>query len=147
MAQTKEKHLWQWLRQAKFIIGADLFLGRVENNVTAGNPDVDCCFSGLAFGIELKSVARPKRETTKIKIRLEKSQLWYHQTKTRAGGIIYNLIQVGSGAEARRYLVHCKHNDLLVLGLTENSLASIAIVDPLSKPVEIFMAIKDNRNG
>lgn len=106
---AREKSLWKWLSQARDheLVGDGLHMTRVENTLEEGFPDVEGCWDGGAFWIELKSVARPARETTRVlapdDIR-PKQPPWLTK-RWCAGGNAFMLIQVGERSKARRYLI------------------------------------------
>ena len=52
---AREVRLWEWLRDG--LRGTDgLHMRRVENLVSEGDPDVDGCWHGRYFELELKGV-------------------------------------------------------------------------------------------
>lgn len=71
----------------------------------AGYPDVEGCIGGRSFTIELKAVTRPVWPATPIHTGLTVQQLAWARRRAQAGGHSFALIQVGSGADACRYLI------------------------------------------
>jgi hypothetical protein len=105
---ARESSLWKWLLNGKDAFTDDLLhMTRIENLVDEGTPDVEGCLDGDAFWIELKSNARPKRETTRcIEPRdIRPQQEPWLKRRWNAGGNAWMLIQIGEGHNAKRYLV------------------------------------------
>jgi hypothetical protein len=105
-AKARESQLWLWLKKAEPEFGSDLHWERIENLVGKGTPDVHGCVHcwgsrKATFTIELKTVAR----TRFINCGLSQEQLWWAERRAQAGGSHWLLIQVGSGAAAKRYLI------------------------------------------
>lgn len=80
-------------------------MDRVENSIMGGMPDVDGCINGLQFWIELKCAARPANPSTPIKPKFQPGQIPWIKRRINAGGTAHVLIQIGSGRDARRYLI------------------------------------------
>lgn len=97
--KTEEKNLWKWLKGVEQQVkpGA-LHMERVENTASRGTPDVEGCFQGACFQIELKSVVRAKT----IRTGLTKSQAMFLNARWDAGGRAFLLIEVGGDT---RYLI------------------------------------------
>lgn len=73
-------------------------IGRLENVVGVGWPDVNGCFEGSEFWIEIKEPTEPKRATTKLfgsnhKVTLEQRN-WI-KAQLLAGGLAYIYIDTG----------------------------------------------------
>lgn len=102
---TREASLWKWLKDGTRHLFPDLDLRRVENVVERGTPDVEGCWEGRQFWIELKCVGFPRYVDERIGVRFEPAQLPWLRRRARAGGACHVLVQVGSGQKARRYLV------------------------------------------
>ena len=94
MSKVAEKSLWQWLKRAKAQID-HLYLERVENRVGSGMPDVVGCYNGYGLFVELKTAAKPVRETTGIAIEIRDSQQEWHEAWFEARGASFFLVQVG----------------------------------------------------
>lgn len=66
---------------------------QVENIMTTGVPDMNICYQGHEFWIELKTPKTPKKDTSRIlKYGLSpKQEMWFKQ-QIRAGGLAYLMI-------------------------------------------------------
>lgn len=138
---VRESRLWAWLRSnTKAYFKHNLHMHRVENSATAGMPDVEGCLNGNQFWIELKCCARPATATSKIKSRFQSAQLPWLKDRIRAGGRAFVLIQVGSGTEARRYLIPGNSAGILADGCQESKLHRICAADPSGSAVDIICA-------
>lgn len=135
---ARESSLWMWLRSARYDLGPFLHMTRVENLVEDGTPDVEGCYDGDSFWCELKSVARPKRETTPCVTarHVRPRQVPWLAARWRAGGGSFFLIQVGEGHGARRYLVTGRLAHM-VEGSTESDLAALDVANDLASPQEV----------
>ena len=102
---TYESRLWKWIRyRTDLIEGLDI--GRVENMVGQGFPDVEGCWEGFSFYIELKVVPkRPKTDRGGITVTFQPQQPDWLEKRWACGGACYVLIQVGLKHEAKRYLI------------------------------------------
>lgn len=128
-----ESTLWDWLKQARQVLGSDLQIERIENMLTAGRPDVDVFWLGKPAVIELKICPkRPARPTTVLRFGspLRPSQIEWARVRVAAGGTVWYLIQVGAGHQRAIYLIHHIYIEALEAGVTEawckehNSLAN-----------------------
>lgn len=138
-SKTRESSLWSWLKGAERAIGPDLRMERVENAVSSGTPDVDGVLMGRHFKAELKTVARPARESTGLHIKFQPAQPDWIRSWSSAGGRVFVLVQVGSGAMARRYLVPGRNIDVLEdPELTECTLANISLTGYRRRPEELI---------
>lgn len=89
-----EKRLRKYIIQGFKKIGVT-DINSVENLVAPGTPDINGCFDGVEFWIELKHIpAWPKRASTKIKIDhfTQQQKLWLRR-RCKSGGQAYLLIQ------------------------------------------------------
>ena len=91
----KELSLWRWLSHAQVRLGKDLHLCRVENgDCSPGFPDVEGCYKGTQFFLELKVKTVPVRERTPIRPKFQKSQPNWHRKRLTAGGRSFILFQL-----------------------------------------------------
>lgn len=124
---AREVRLWEWLRDgAKGVAG--LHMRRVENQAGAGDPDVDGCFNGHYFEMELKGCNRPRTPDGKLVFDIRQSQVIWHRRRMRAGGNLWLYIRVGVGKEVARYLVSAEHTARVQAGMTETELAAWAVL-------------------
>ena len=106
--KVRETELWKWLRAGVARLqhsDCRAHVCRIETSTLVGYPDVEGCIDGRSFHIELKTVARPKRETTRISPGLSAPQGVWANARANAGGRVFMLLQVGSASEAHRYLI------------------------------------------
>ncbi len=83
-----ESNLWNWLKKARGM--NDLHMTRIENGVESGFPDVDACYSGVNFQIELKVA----RGANNISLGLRPSQKLWINHRTNVGGAVFVLAWV-----------------------------------------------------
>lgn len=127
--KADESSLWQWLKKAESGFGTILHLERIENSCAKGTPDVLGCLSSVSFTIELKAVERPKSKATTIDIGLSVDQIWWAKRRFDAGGRDHwVLVQVGSGTDAKRYLIKGIFADCFEKRKTEADIESYAFV-------------------
>jgi hypothetical protein len=105
-----EKNLWRWLAGSRKaladrVTGGRLHLCRVENSAAVGYPDVEGCYNGRSFHIELKTAERPTRPSTRLDANLSRAQALWLDRRWRVGGSCFVLLQVDSGPRAARYLI------------------------------------------
>jgi len=111
-----EKSMYKWLLKVKGQLIAfsnhtsyahysnileTFHIERVENMIGTSTPDVEGCFLGTSFHIELKQCDRPVRKTTNIKIRFEDGQTDWLTDRAKAGGACFILLQVNG--KSRKY--------------------------------------------
>ncbi len=103
MSRTRESGLWRWLRDGTRDMPL-LHLQRIENSVGSGTPDVEGCLASRTFWIELK-VTSLVGESMRLDLRFRDSQVEWLIRRSRAGGLCWALIQVGSGHGRHLFLV------------------------------------------
>lgn len=146
--KTAEKSLWAWLRDGckEALLNAEggsrlasLDINRIENTAEAGTLDVEACFDGVSFIMELKSVSRPvqkdKRKVPLIKTTLTVNQAMKMRARIIAGGRSWLFIEVGG---TRRYLISGKHAVELSKPIKETRLAKLA--EWVEEPLDVIMA-------
>lgn len=141
---TTENALWAWLKKARDFYGKDLHIRRVENAISTGDADVDGVLLAEGFALELKACERPRRETVLGYHEVTLAQVEWHDMRLDAGGASGFLIQVGSGREAARYVVHARHARALRRGVTESWLRvqSVCVDRPPDAIVEAVNLIQ-----
>lgn len=133
-----ESSLWDWLKKSNQTWRELLHMTRIENSAGMGASDVEGVLDGGPFYIELKTSARPARETTPIKVRFEDSQPGWHEARRNAGRKTFILLQVGAQHQARRYLIRSEHIPALAEGVTEAWLDEHTSIGALSNRDEIL---------
>lgn len=133
-AKADESSLWEWLSKAEEPLAFDLHMNRVENSAMKGTPDVEACYLTMGFHIELKALERPAKPSTPIDTEISEQQAWWAVRRRLAGGRSFFLIQIGSGHDAKRYLIPATY----VESLTENSVteSDLNYMSFASRPVE-----------
>jgi hypothetical protein len=136
---AKEKSLWVWLARANIILGEALHMRRVENLVGEGDPDVEGCYLGGAFNIELKACSRPARDTTRCigPADIRPGQVPFARMRWKAGGQSYFLIAVGHAHQAQRYLIPGIHANNII-GASELGLQAISITEGGVSAVDVI---------
>jgi hypothetical protein len=137
-----ERNLWNWMREGvkPLVGGRRLHICRVENAVVTGYPDVEGCYEGESFHLELKGSLRPARHTTDVSVGIDPAQVLWLERRWSVGGSCFVLLRVGSGAAVRRYLVRGDQCRVLLGGATEDRVLGLSIVAPDSDPVWIVRA-------
>lgn len=134
---TLEKNLWSRFRACT----TWAHLIRVENWAENGTPDVNGCWQGKEFWVELKVAELPKREITPVAVPhfTEDQRRWLHN-RSVAGGNAYLLLQV-----EREYLLFKGDAAAIFVGYsTLNQLRHQAMACGLAA---CAAAIKERGNG
>jgi len=137
-SKTQEKNLWAWLRKISTTHDY-ITLHRIENTLSRSTPDVVAAVGSIMVFIELKTTHRPARSTTPIRPRFQQGQssfLYYWSLRHDAA---FLLLQVGSGVDARRYLLTGRAARAIEAGaVTEAELQTLALIDPKATAEEIL---------
>lgn len=134
-----ETNLWGWLRaQAKPLIAAKkLHICRVENWVVPGFPDVEGCFDGDSFHIELKGALRPARRATRVRVKWQPGQRPWLSRRWAAGGSAFVLLRVGIGASVRNYLIRGDQANLIGQ-VPESALIKMSLTKLAATGIEVL---------
>lgn len=135
--KARESSLWTWVYAGTRYLRPALHLVRVENICEKGTPDVEGCYLGRQFHVELKAIARGLGE---LDTGVSDDQVDWHKARHRAGGRSWFLIQVGSGHGAGRYLVDGARAASLQR-ISEDGLLSLAAIPPSATPAAIIEAL------
>lgn len=135
---AREYRLWDWLRDGLKPMGKDLHLVRVENSAGEGDPDVQGCWKGLSFELELKGCDRPINPATPLDIEVRQAQVLWHRRRWNAGGKVWLFIRVGNGRDVLRYLVPGSLSGIVKEGVTEEQLAAMSVLSPLCTPLDVI---------
>lgn len=125
---ARESRLWEWLRDG-LRATPGLHMRRVENLVGDGDPDVDGCWQGKYFELELKGCDRPAKDG-RLCFEVRQSQVVWHRKRWRCGGNIWLYIRVGKGRDVRRYLVPGNQAEQVKAGVDEEALARMSVLPP-----------------
>lgn len=122
---TRESSLWKWLHKDLSKLEG-MHLCRVENSVMRGMFDVEGCYHGTQFWIELKCAERPRLASANVRLRFEPAQVPWGVRRWKCGGLAFFLVQVGVGRTASRYLVPATQGGVLAEGTTEAGIELIS---------------------
>jgi hypothetical protein len=137
-----EANLWSWLKKVEPLVPrGELHWQRVENAVKKGTPDVEAHFK-RSFVAELKAIDR--RPTMIIREKHWPDQVMFIHSRTIAGGLAWLLIQVGSGDNAKRYIIPGSHILKFAKSFTEADLMTYATCIPQT-PLEALWAFTGER--
>ncbi len=138
---ARENRLWEFMRDG--LRGTPgLHMRRVENLVSTGDPDVDGCYEGDYFEVELKGCNRPVRPTTNLDFEVRPSQVAWHRRRLRAGGNTWLYIRVGKDRDLAKYLVHGSHAPLIYDGVTESQLEELSVLPKSHTPHQLLTKIR-----
>jgi len=133
---AREVRLWEWLRYG--LRGVEgLHMRRVENLVGDGDPDVDGCWRGRYFELELKGCDRPAKDG-RLDFDVRQSQVVWHRRRWRCGGNVWLYVRVGKGRDVRRYLVPGGLTGRVKEGVTEAELAAMSLLPPDHRPADLL---------
>ena len=105
-----EKLIWKAIR-SKLI---NFFIQRIETQIERGIPDVHYTVDGISGWIEGKYLETPKRENTKLKLKLSVEQIAWHKSYQFYGGKVYILVK----KDREIYLFDAKDGNDLAIGVT-----------------------------
>lgn len=94
---SKEKHLWQRMREKIKALNLPGRWERVENAVGVGIPDVNFCVNGAEGWVELKVGQKPAKNSTKVFVSqrgLTQEQVNWHYFQAKNGGISWVFIRL-----------------------------------------------------
>lgn len=143
---SRERALWAWLAKARFVYKSRLHMNRIENPAGPGMPDVEGYLAreitrsgsrqqyahvenGGQFWIELKSAERPKRPETPVRFKVRPRQIAWGLRRWAVGRCSWWLLQVGSGAERKIYLLPGDKGRDIARGMPEIDLGLWAVND------------------
>ena len=109
---------------------ADLHMSRIENMLEAGTPDVEGCYRGHSFWMELKSAKRPRFPQTPVRFPTRDEQIEWLQCRVDTGGAASFLLSVNTGNGSGRcvYLVAGWYGHQLHKGLTEEHIGVYSVL-------------------
>tara|TARA_Y100000310_G_scaffold110569_1_gene108934 strand:+ start:19215 stop:19607 length:393 start_codon:yes stop_codon:yes gene_type:complete len=114
-----EKQIWQTIRSKL----NDFFIQRIETQIERGIPDVYYCSAGQSGWLEGKYVRSPKREKTKLKLKLSIEQIAWHKSYTYHGGLVYIIVK----KDKKIYLFPSSEGEALAIGVTREEWEKKAI--------------------
>ena len=105
-----EKQIWQTIRSKL----NDFFIQRIETSIERGIPDVHYCVQGVSGWLEGKYLKSPKRENTKLKLKLSIEQIAWHKSYSYLGGLVYLIVK----KDKQIYLFDSDDGEALAKGVT-----------------------------
>ena len=114
-----EKQIWQTIRSKL----NDFFIQRIETQIERGIPDVHYCSNGQTGWLEGKYLRSPKREKTKLKLKLSIEQIAWHKSYTYHGGLVYIIVK----KDKKIYLFPSSEGEALAIGVTREEWEKKAI--------------------
>ena len=105
-----EKQIWQTIRSKL----NDFFIQRIETSIERGIPDVHYCVQGVSGWLEGKYLKSPKRENTKLKLKLSIEQIAWHKSYSYLGGLVYLIVK----KDKKIYLFDSDDGEALAKGVT-----------------------------
>jgi hypothetical protein len=106
-----EKQIWQTIRSKL----NDFFIQRIETSIERGIPDVHYCVQGVSGWLEGKYLKSPKRENTKLKLKLSIEQIAWHKSYSYLGGLVYLIVK----KDKKIYLFDSDDGEALAKGVTQ----------------------------
>jgi len=128
-----EKLLWKQIRNKL----NNFFIQRIETQIQRGIPDVHYCVNGTSGWIEGKYLKTPKRDNTKIKVKISVEQLAWHKAYNVYGGKIFILVK----KDKEVYLFDSKEGNDLAIGLSKEEFEKRALAKDWNK-IKIILSQK-----
>lgn len=126
-----EKTLWKTIRDKL----PNFFIQRIETQIERGIPDVHYCVAGISGWIEGKYIKSPKRDNTKIKLKLTVEQIAWHKTYNYYGGRIYVLAKKDRDV----YLFTGSMSEQLAVGVSREEFEKLAVAKGWEE-IKIFLS-------
>ena len=126
-----EKTLWKTIRDKL----PNFFIQRIETQIERGIPDVHYCVAGISGWIEGKYIKSPKRDNTKIKLKLTVEQIAWHKTYNYYGGRIYVLAKKDRDV----YLFTGSMSEQLAVGVSKEEFEKLAVAKGWEE-IKIFLS-------
>ena len=132
-----EKQIWQTIRSKL----NDFFIQRIETSIERGIPDVHYCVDGVSGWLEGKYLQSPKREKTKLKLKLSIEQIAWHKSYSYHGGLVYLIVK----KDKQIYLFDSNDGEALAKGVTREEWEKIALAKDWNT-IRIFLSKKEKNN-
>ena len=102
---TAERRLAQWRHLAAARIEG-LHLQRIESSTGSGIPDIEGCWNGASFWLELKAVDRlPVKAHSRLTTTISPAQINWLARRWSVGGRVFVLLRTGQSRRMRYYLI------------------------------------------
>ena len=131
-----EKQIWQTIRSKL----NDFFIQRIETSIERGIPDVHYCVQGVSGWLEGKYLKSPKRENTKLKLKLSIEQIAWHKSYSYNGGLVYLIVK----KDKQIYLFDSNDGEALAKGVTREEWEKIALAKDWNT-IRIFLSKKEKK--
>ncbi len=138
-----ESTFWTWLRTGLKKL-ENLDIQRIESKIGSGVPDVEGCWNGKTFWVELKACDRPKRATSQLEFKISQGQIIWLKRRWRCGGNAFLLLRVGCNRDAKIYLI--KGCDARHMGrCSEKIVQQFSVISDNAGPYVILCALTEGR--
>ena len=132
-----EKQIWQTIRSKL----NDFFIQRIETSIERGIPDVHYCVDGVSGWLEGKYLRSPKREKTKLKLKLSIEQIAWHKSYSYNGGLVYLIVK----KDKQIYLFDSNDGEALAKGVSRDDWEKMALAKDWNT-IRIFLSKKEKNN-
>ncbi len=132
-----EKQIWQTIRSKL----NDFFIQRIETSIERGIPDVHYCVDGVSGWLEGKYLRSPKREKTKLKLKLSIEQIAWHKSYSYNGGLVYLIVK----KDKQIYLFDSDDGEALAKGVSRDDWEKMALAKDWNT-IRIFLSKKEKNN-
>ena len=132
-----EKQIWQTIRSKL----NDFFIQRIETSIERGIPDVHYCVQGVSGWLEGKYLKSPKRENTKLKLKLSIEQIAWHRSYSYSGGSVYLIVK----KDKQIFLFDSNDGEALAKGVTREEWDKKALAKDWEQ-IKIILSKKEKNN-
>ena len=132
-----EKQIWQTIRSKL----NDFFIQRIETQIERGIPDVHYCVAGVSGWLEGKYLKSPKREKTKLKLKLSIEQIAWHRSYSYSGGSVYLIVK----KDKQIFLFDSNDGEALAKGVTREEWDKKALAKDWEQ-IKIILSKKEKNN-
>jgi hypothetical protein len=132
-----EKQIWQTIRSKL----TDFFIQRIETQIERGIPDVHYCVAGVSGWLEGKYLKSPKRENTKLKLKLSIEQIAWHRSYSYSGGSVYLIVK----KDKQIFLFDSNDGEALAKGVTREEWDKKALAKDWEQ-IKIILSKKEKNN-
>jgi len=132
-----EKQIWQTIRSKL----NDFFIQRIETSIERGIPDVHYCVDGVSGWLEGKYLRSPKREKTKLKLKLSIEQIAWHKSYSYNGGLVYLIVK----KDKQIYLFDSNDGEALAKGVSRDDWEKMALAKDWDQ-IKIILSIPKKKN-
>ena len=131
-----EKQIWQTIRSKL----TDFFIQRIETQIERGIPDVHYCVAGVSGWLEGKYLKSPKRENTKLKLKLSIEQIAWHRSYSYSGGSVYLIVK----KDKQIFLFDSNDGEALAKGVTREEWDKKALAKDWEQ-IKIILSKKEKK--